>query len=247
MKEFEDQVVVITGAAGGIGCAIAMGFHDKGAKIVIADRDEQGLSRIVEARQMDRDRMLAVQYDASLPENAERLVAASVERFGRIDHLVPAAAIYEDQPFLSMTDEQWLRTIQVNLNGIFYICRRALPHMRPGGSIVAIASSAGHEGCSPEHVHYGASKAGVLGFAKSLAKEIAPDFRVNVVSPGTIRTPMVEEVLKKRGEQFLAVTPAGRFGEADEVAAAVVFLCSASASYITGSTVHVNGGSYMGG
>ncbi|MUT24782.1 SDR family oxidoreductase [Mesorhizobium japonicum] len=133
------------------------------------------------------------------------------------------------------------------MDGAFYICRRSIPHIRPGGTIVTIASSAAHEGCSPEHVHYGASKGGVLAFTKSLARELSPNIRVNTVSPGTIDTPMVAELLRQKGGKFLATTPAGRFGTGEEVGNAVAFLCSTASSYIMGQAIHVNGGAYMGG
>ncbi|MDX8443066.1 SDR family NAD(P)-dependent oxidoreductase [Mesorhizobium australafricanum] len=246
-NSLQDQVVVLTGAAGGIGSAIARTFHQLGTRMVLADYDWQSVSRLASSLDPEGTRVLSVAYDASKPSDADGVVAACIDRFGHIDHLVPAAAIFETQPFATMTDDQWRRTISINLDGVFYICRRSIPHIRPGGTIVTIASSAAHEGCSSEHVHYGASKGGVLTFTKSLAKELAPNIRVNTVSPGTIDTPMVAELLRRSREKWLAVTPAGRFGTGEEVADAVAFLCSNASSYITGQTIHVNGGSYMGG
>lgn len=242
-----DQVVILTGAAGGIGSAIARTFHHLGARLLLADYDQQSLARLASSLDPTGDRVVSVAYDASKPADADAVVATCVSRFGHIDHVIPAAAIFEDQPFATMSDEQWRRTMAINLDGVFYICRRAIPHIRPGGTIVTIASSAAHEGCSPEHVHYGASKGGVLAFTKSLAREVSPTIRVNNVSPGTIDTPMVSELLQRRGDKFLSVTPAGRFGTGEEVGDAVAFLCSSASSYIMGQTIHVNGGSYMGG
>ncbi|MDX8529167.1 SDR family NAD(P)-dependent oxidoreductase [Mesorhizobium sp. MSK_1335] len=242
-----DQVVILTGAAGGIGSAIARTFHRLGARIVLADYDEQSVTKLASSLDPTAERVVPVAYDASNPSDADAAVARCVASFGHIDHVIPAAAIFEEQPFATMTDAQWRRTMAINLDGVFYICRRSIPHIRPGGTIVTIASSAAHEGCSPEHVHYGASKGGVLAFVKSLARELSPNIRVNNVSPGTIDTPMVTELLKQRGDQFLSVTPAGRFGTGEEVGDAVAFLCSDAASYIVGQTIHVNGGSYMGG
>ncbi|KAA3448106.1 3-oxoacyl-ACP reductase [Mesorhizobium sp. SARCC-RB16n] len=246
-NSLRDQVVILTGAAGGIGSAIARTFHRLGARILLADYDEQGVSSLASSLDPTGERVISVAYDASKPADADAAVSTCVARFGHIDHLVPAAAIFEDQPFATMTDAQWRRTMSVNLDGVFYICRRSIPHIRPGGTIVTIASSAAHEGCSPQHVHYGASKGGVLAFTKSLARELSPNIRVNTVSPGTIDTPMVADLLRQKGDKFLSITPAGRFGTGEEVGDAVAFLCSNASSYIMGQTIHVNGGSYMGG
>ncbi|MFD1984320.1 SDR family NAD(P)-dependent oxidoreductase [Mesorhizobium newzealandense] len=242
-----DQVVILTGAAGGIGSAIARTFHRLGARLLLADYDEQSVLDLASSLDPAGERAVGIAYNASNPSDADAVVSTCVARFGHIDHVVPAAAIFEDQPFSTMTDEQWRRTMSINLDGVFYICRRSIPHIRPGGTIVTIASSAAHEGCSPEHVHYGASKGGILAFTKSLARELSPTIRVNAVSPGTIDTPMVAELLRQKGDKFLSITPAGRFGTGEEVGDAVAFLCSKASSYIMGQTIHVNGGSYMGG
>lgn len=242
-----DQVVIVTGAAGGIGSAIARTLHRLGARMLLADYDQQSVSRLASSLDPTGDRVIPLAYDASQPSDAEVVVSTCLARFNHIDHVVPAAAIFEDQPFATMTDAQWRRTMSINLDGVFYICRRSIPHIRTGGTIVTIASSAAHEGCSPEHVHYGASKGGVLAFTKSLARELSPKIRVNTVSPGTIDTPMVADLLRQKGEKFLSITPAGRFGTGEEVGNAVAFLCSRASSYIMGQTIHVNGGSYMGG
>lgn len=215
--------------------------------MLLADFDEAGAAALASSLDPTGSKVVPLRYDASSPTDADAAVAACVAHFGRVDHVVPAAAIYEDQSFATMTDEQWRRTMAINLDGVFYICRRSLPHMPKGSAIVTIASDAAHEGSSVGHVHYGASKGGVLTLTRSLARELAPDIRVNAVSPGTIDTPMVRELLRQKGDKFLAITPAGRFGLAEEVANAVAFLCSDAASYITGDAVHVNGGSYMGG
>jgi len=186
-----------------------------------------------------------MKYDASRAEDAAAAVRLCLDRFGKIDLLVPAAAIYEDHPFLTMTDEQWRKTLAINLDGVFYICRRAIPAMRPGGVVVTIASEAAHMGASIEHSHYGASKGGVLTLTKSLARELAPSIRVNTVSPGTTDTPMVQSLMRNRGKAILEAIPMARLGTPREVADAVAFLCSDAATYITGQAIHVNGGSYM--
>lgn len=242
-----DQVVIVTGAAGGIGSAIVRTFHQLGARLLVADYDGESVLRLSSSLDPSGERVRSITYDASNPSDADAVVSTCLAHFGRIDHVIPAAAIYEDQPFATMTDAQWRRTMSINLDGVFYICRRAIPHVSSGGTIVTISSDAAHEGCSPEHAHYGASKGGVLAFTKSLAKELAPNIRVNTVSPGTIDTPMVEEFLRRSGDKWLSITPARRFGTPQEVANAVAFLCSEASSYVTGQALHVNGGSYMGG
>jgi 3-oxoacyl-[acyl-carrier protein] reductase len=187
----------------------------------------------------------AMKLEAGNPADVERAIGRCLERFGRLDYLVTAAAIFEDHPFGTMTDEQWHRTIATNLDSVFYACRRAAPKMRDGGAIVNIASIAAHTGGSPMHAHYGATKAGVLAFTKTIALELAPRIRVNAVSPGTIDTPMVARWLEER-PGYVDTIPMRRLGTPRDVAQAVAFLCSSAAGYITGTTIHVNGGSYVG-
>ena len=245
MTDFSGRVLLLTGASGGIGRAIARAFYRAGAAMVLADLRQESLDELV--RELG-ERAVALRYDASAPEDATAAVALCLQRFGRLDFLVPAAAIYEEHSFLTMTDDDWRRTMAVNVDGVFYICRRAVPEMPPGSAIVTIASEAAHSGPSVRHAHYGTSKGAVLTLTRSLARELAPDIRVNTVSPGTIDTPMVKDLLRTRGaDTFLRNTPMGRLGTPDEVADAVVFLCSDAARYITGQAIHVNGGSYIGG
>lgn len=247
MSGLAGKALLLTGAAGGIGQAIARTFLKAGAKVVLADLGEERVAELARALDPVGEATAGLAYDAAMPEDAGRAVALCLERFGRLDCLVPAAAVYEDHPFLGMTDAEWRRTLSINLDGVFYVCRRAVPAMPEGGSIVLIASEAAHAGSSRGHAHYGASKGGVMTLARSLARELAPRIRVNAVSPGTIDTPMVENFLRLHGEAQMAATPMRRWGAPREVADAVAFLCGDAASYITGQTMHVNGGSYMGG
>jgi 3-oxoacyl-[acyl-carrier protein] reductase len=174
-------------------------------------------------------------------------VARTLERFGRLDFLVTAAAVYEDHLFETMTDAQWRRTLSIDLDGVFYACRRAAAAMRDGGAIVNLASEAAHVGGSRAHAHYGAAKAGVLALTRSIARELAPRIRVNAVSPGTIDTPMVARFLAAHGPAYVETIPMRRLGTPRDVARPVAFLCSEAAGYITGTTIHVNGGSFTGG
>jgi 3-oxoacyl-[acyl-carrier protein] reductase len=247
MFDFSRQVLLLTGANGGIGRAIAREFVEGGAKVVLADIDEPGASAYARALDPGAADTAVARLDAADPGDVEKAIDLCTARFGRLDFLVTAAAIYEDHAFESMTDEAWRRTISINLDGVFYACRRVAPVMAEGGAIVNLASEAAHVGGSPTHSHYGASKAGVLALTRSIARELAPRIRVNAVSPGTIDTPMVARFLAAQGPGYVESIPMRRLGTPRDVAQAVAFLCSGAASYITGTTIHVNGGSYAGG
>ncbi|MGH6879640.1 SDR family NAD(P)-dependent oxidoreductase [Hypericibacter sp.] len=246
MFDFSQRVLLLTGANGGIGRGIVREFLEAGANVVLADINEPGTAAFVRSIDPASAHTAVVRLDASDTADVERAVELCTRRFGRLDFLVTAAAIFEDHPFETMTDEQWRRTIAANLDSVFYACRRAVPAMKQGGAIVNLASEAAHTGGSPMHSHYGATKAGVLAFTKTIARELAPRIRVNAVSPGTINTPMVARWLEQHGPAYIDTIPMRRLGEPKDVAQAVAFLCSDAASYITGTTIHVNGGGYVG-
>ena len=227
------KTVVLTGAGGALGRAIAGLFLDLGSRMVLLDRDVSGFP--AGARAIACDVRDATAVDRAMAEAAKA---------GGIDHMVLAAGIYRPAPLAQMTDADWQDTLAVNLQGAFHCCRAAAPRMNKGGSIVALSSIAGQRG-SAAFSHYAASKGGLLSFVRSLAVELAPDVRVNAVSPGPIDSPMVAPLMEKRGPQILAQTPLGRLGTPDEVARAVAFLASDWASYITGESLQVNGGAYL--
>jgi 3-oxoacyl-[acyl-carrier protein] reductase len=244
--DFSQRVLLLTGANGGIGRAIAQEFLEAGANLVLADINAEGAAAFAGVLDSSGRRAVAIGLDAGNAGDLERAVKLCLDRFGRLDYLVTAAAIFEDHPFESMTDEQWRRTMSINLDGVFYACRRAVPHMKTGSAIVNLASEAAHTGGSPMHSDYGATKAGVLAFTKTIALELAPRVRVNAVSPGTINTPMVARWLEQHGAGYIDTIPMRRLGEPKDVAQTVAFLCSDAAGYITGTTIHVNGGGYVG-
>jgi 3-oxoacyl-[acyl-carrier protein] reductase len=193
------------------------------------------------------DRVASIATDVRRSPDAKRAVELCRDRFGGIDFLVTAAGVYRDEPAASMTDAQWSDTLSVNLDGVFYFCKAAIPVLRDSSSIVNLTSMAAHCGGSFGHSHYGASKGGVLAYTRSLARELGPRTRVNAVSPGPIETAMTTKLLQARGSTIIEQTPLGRYGQAAEVASVIAFLCSDAASFVTGEAIHVNGGYYIGG
>ncbi len=246
MFDFQERVLVLTGASGGIGAAVARLFASYGANLVLADRDATALEQLASEIDPARSRVVTCVVDAAEPGDARRLVESAVARFGGIDFLVPSAGVYFSTAIGQMTDEEWRQTLGINLDGVFYLCSRALAHLRDGSAIVTLASIAAHRGAY-SNAHYSASKGAILGLTRSLARELAPRTRVNAVSPGVIETPMTTDLVQRRGSESIAQTPLGRFGKPEEVAAAIGFLCAGAASYITGEVLHVNGGLYIAG
>ena len=241
--DFENRTLVLTGANGGIGRAIAEIFHASGARLVLTDLDGQALDDFAESLG-DTDRIATLKADASRVEDAERPVALAAERFGGIDFLVPSAGIYQAKPFAEMSDEDWRRTMSINLDGVFYLCKRALSALKDDSSIVTIASLAAYRGAYV-NAHYGATKGAMVSMTRALSRELAPKTRVNGVAPGIIETPMTLDLLKTRMDETMSQTPLKRLGKPSEIASVIAFLCSPAASFITGETIQVNGGIYM--
>jgi 3-oxoacyl-[acyl-carrier protein] reductase len=246
MFDFSGKTALITGAASGIGRASAEYFLGCGANVVLADINDGALRELTGTLDSSGMRAAAVRYDAGSSASADDVVAFASDRFGGIDHLVACAGIYDQQVTEQMSDEKWRHTIAINLDGIFFLVRSAIPKLNEGAAIVTLASVAAHVGGTTGHVHYGASKGGVLALTRGLARDLAPRVRVNSVSPGLIETPMTDKLIERVGEDIRKQILLGRYGKPSEIASVIAFLCSNAASFITGETIIVSGGSYMG-
>jgi 3-oxoacyl-[acyl-carrier protein] reductase len=246
MSRFEGKVAVVTGASRGIGRAIARRLAAEGAIVVAAARGENARA-VVEDITAAGGRAELASADMTDSAALEALVAGVLARHGRIDVLVSNAGITKDQLMLRMKRADWDDVIATNLTASFVLCQSVLKPMikQRGGRIVAISSVVGQAGNAGQ-ANYAASKAGLIGFCKSLAREIASrNITVNVVAPGLIETDMTKALSAGTEKDWSAQIPLGRTGTAEEVAAAVCFLASDEASYITGQVLGVNGGMYM--
>lgn len=239
-----NRVVIVTGAASGIGRATAMRFASQGAVVALVDVNAEGLE---ETRSLlPQDASFSVHtVDISQPENCESLISAVVEKYGRLDVLANVAGVLDWSPLGSFTPERWQRLISVNLTGVFFLCQAAVPHLKSTqGNIVNVASSAGLVGIAYNSA-YCASKAGVIGMTRAMSIELASDqVRVNAVCPSGVATPMIVAAgLPEGGDMALIARSApklGRFIEADEIAASIVFLASDDARSISGSILAVD-------
>jgi 3-oxoacyl-[acyl-carrier protein] reductase len=230
---------LVTGASRGIGKAIAIELARAGASVVVGYRSGSDEAASIAAEIGGR----AVQADVADAEDAKRLV----EEAGDLDILVNNAGLTRDTLLARMSDEEWRAVIDTNLGGVFNTCRAVIRGMmrRRGGSIVNVSSIVGLRG-NPGQTNYSASKAGIIGFTKSLARELGSrNVRANVVAPGYVSTRLTDVIAGELKEQMLAATPLGRFGDPEDIAAAVRFLCSDEASFITGEVLLVDGGLAM--
>jgi len=243
----QDKIALVTGSARGIGAAIAFKLAEAGCHVIISDIDENGAQETAEKiKTMGRD-AIAVKADVSKLAEAEELIKASLEKFGRIDILVNNAGITRDNLLMRMSEAEWDSVITVNLKGTYNCVKAATrPMMKQrAGKIINIASVVGVMGNAGQ-ANYAASKAGVIGLTKSVAKEFGSrNIQVNAVAPGYIETEMTKELSDAAKESFMSAIPLKRAGQAEDVANIVLFLASDLSDYVTGQVLHVDGGMVM--
>jgi len=238
---------LITGAARGIGRAIGEAFAREGADLAIVDRAP--LDRLTPiAQSMRRPGVMTAAFalDVADDDAVAAMVAGALRQLGRIDILVNNAGVTQRKPFLDLTLRDWDDLMAVNLRGVFLVTRHVVPVMMRGGggTIINIASQMAQRG-APQLVHYSASKAGVIGFTKALARELAPTISVNAIAPGPVMTDMISERSPQWFERMIAELPLHRIGTPEEIAPTAVFLASSDAALYTGQTLGPNGGHVM--
>ena len=246
MFDLSGKTALVTGATGGIGGSIARALYAPGATVAVSGRQADKLEALA-AEFGDRGHVLPC--DLGNRAEVSKLIEQAVAKLGRLDILVNNAGLTRDNLFMVMKDEQWDEVIAVNLTSTFMLCRaaaRAMLRAKPNfGRIINIASVSGVFG-NPGQGNYAASKAGMIGMTKSLAREVAPrGITANCIAPGFITTPMTSALNEKQTEEIAKMIPQQRFGMPEEIAAAVVYLASNEAGYITGQTLHINGGMAM--
>ena len=246
MSNLQNRVVIVTGASRGIGRAVAVRFGEAGAVVVVAARGDHADATADEIRG-EGGRAVSVSVDVNDTKQIDAMVGMALEDYGRIDVLVNNAGIVRDQLAMRMTVADWNAVIATNLTAVFTCSRAVLRPMlkQRSGRIINVGSVVGQMGNAGQ-VNYAATKAGLVGFSKALAREVATrGVTVNVVAPGMIDTEMTSGLAKPAREAMLAKIPLGRLGTPDDIAAAIGFLASDEAAYITGHVLAVNGGMYM--
>jgi 3-oxoacyl-[acyl-carrier protein] reductase len=244
MFDLNGKNALITGASGGIGGEIANALHSAGATVAISGTRLEPLQAL--ASELG-DRVHVLTCNLSDPEAVEALPKQAIEAMGSVDILVNNAGITRDNLFMRMSDDEWNSVIDVNLTATMRLCRGVLRGMMKSrwGRIVNISSVVGTTG-NPGQGNYAASKAGMIGMSKSLAYEVASrGITVNAIAPGFITTAMTDKLNDDQKSKILTQVPAGRMGDAAEIAAATLYLASSEAGYVTGATLHVNGGMAM--
>jgi len=245
--KLKGRVALITGAAQGIGKSVALLLAQNGADIVVSDINLEKAEETAKEIESIGSKAIAIKVDVANLKDVERMVESILEKFGKIDILVNNAGITRDKLILRMTEEDWDAVLNVNLKGTFNCTKAVVRHMakQRSGKIVSIASVVGEMGNAGQ-VNYSASKAGVIGLTKTIAREFAQRrINVNAIAPGYIETPMTEVLPEKVKEELKRLIPMERLGKPEDVAEAVLFLVSEDSNYITGQVLNVNGGIYM--
>jgi len=255
MDRVKDKIVVLTGAASGIGRSTAILFAKEGAIQILSDIDEDGLNETYEALGNAKDRATLMKVDVRKPKKVKSMIEKTIETHGKIDILIVNAGVVRVGPVETFPDEDYDLLIDVNLKGTHYTCKYAVPYFKKQkfGSIITLASVAAHIG-QVAHANYCSTKAGVLGYTRALALDLAPyGVRVNSVSPGATDTPMLQSDVAKQAKdrgvsyekvkkEFEEEGVMGRWATPEEIASGILFLATEDASYITGSDLRIDGG-----
>jgi 3-oxoacyl-[acyl-carrier protein] reductase len=244
MFNLKDKTALVTGGSGGIGASIALALYKQGAKVCITGTNLKKLNQINQDSSMAYSQVVC---DLSNREDLKKIIPSVEEKLGKIDILINNAGITRDQLMMRMKDDTWDEVIQTNLNSSFYLSKSVIKGMmkRKFGRIIQISSVVAFTG-NPGQSNYVASKAALVGMTKSLALEVASrNITVNCIAPGFIRTPMTNALNEDQQDKLMQKIPIQRFGAPEDIAAASVYLSSDEASYITGTTIHVNGGLAM--
>ena len=247
MYDFSDQVVLVTGASRGIGRQVAEMVASHGAQVVLASRSEEDVQACAEEISQQGGSAFAVRMDVAVVEEVKEGIDSILDHYGKIDILVNNAGVVRDNLILRMNDEEWRQVLATNLDGVYYVARAVIPSMlrQRYGRVINVTSVVGQTGNSGQ-VNYVSSKAGVIGFTKALAREVASrNITVNAVAPGFIETDMTAGLTEKIKQDLQKQIPLKRLGTVEDVASSVLFLASKEAGYITGHVLNINGGMYM--
>lgn len=243
--DLSGKTAIVTGSSQGIGLATAKTLHAAGANVVINYFDDgEGKNKLLADSVVTEfgERAIAVAADVRSPEQLEAMVGAAVEKFGSLDIVVNNAGILRDKSFKKMSHEDWQAVIDTNLTGVFNSCKAAVTALSENGSIVNVSSLSAVTGFFGQ-ANYATAKAGVMTFTKVLSKELArKNIRVNAVAPGVVNTEMGESIPEENRKYMMTQIPLARFAEPSEISDVILFLCSDLSSYVTGQTIHVNGG-----
>ncbi|MFX1420391.1 MAG: SDR family NAD(P)-dependent oxidoreductase [Promethearchaeota archaeon] len=251
----KDKVVILTGAASGIGRSTAILFAKEGAKQILSDIDEDGLKKTFEMLGEGKDRTTIMKVDVRNPDEVKDMIDSTIQKYGRIDILIVNAGVVRVGPVETFPDKDYDLLIDVNLKGTHYTCKYAVPYFKRQkyGSIITLASVAAHIG-QVAHANYCSTKAGVLGYTRALALDLAPyNVRVNSVSPGATDTPMLQSDVAKQAKdrgvsyeevkkEFESEGIMGRWATPEEIATGILFLATEESSYITGADLRIDGG-----
>lgn len=241
--KLKGKVALVTGSSRGIGKAIALLFAQEGALVVVNyARDSTGAKQVVEEIQTKGGKALIIQADVADEKQVKHMVEEAVKEFGHIDVLVNNAGMVYDKPLFEKTVEEWRRTLDVNLIGMFLCAKYAVPHMPKGSTMVNISSTNGIDTGAPTSTDYDCSKAGVISLSRNLASEFAPKIRVNNIAPGWIDTDMNKDLPSDYVEQEKAKIPEHRFARPEEIATVALFLATSDSSFVNGQTIIVDGG-----